>query len=218
MSWEGGERIERAMGEHDAGGWAPDEQVMAKVASGFDPDCFDLHILPYSPTHFSADGTRTWHAGAGGLLPRSRGRVWLTSRDPEALPRIDHRFYSDPEGHDVAVLIEGVAKLRELAAQPGLRELLGGEVAPGPAGITDPQELAAHLRANPDSYWHPVGTCAMGSVPEAGAVADGRGAVHGLDGVYVADCSLMPGISRATTAMPASVIGERVARFILGQH
>jgi choline dehydrogenase len=217
MSWEGSAEIEAAMLAAEARGWAPDEQVMAKAASSFDRDCFDIHILPYSPTHISVDGRRTWHAGAGCLLPRSRGRVWITSRDPEVLPRVDHRFYSDPEGHDVAVLVEAVGIMRELAAQPELRRILGREVGPGPAGMSDPAEIERHLRSHVDSYWHPVGTCAMGPNPDQGAVVDGRGAVYGVEGCFVADCSLMPVIPRATTAMPASVIGERVAAFLLGE-
>jgi len=207
MSWEGSPEIASAMEAAAAAGWAPDEQVMAKAASSFDPDCFDLHLLPYSPTHLGAG--RTWHAGAGALRPRSRGHVRLTSADPNVLPAVDHAFLSDPEGHDLAVLIEGIALLRELAAQPGLRELLGREVAPGPAGLTAPADLRTHLLAHPDSYWHPVGTCALG------AVCDGSGAVHGLEGCLVADCALMPYVPRATTAMPATVVGERIAELVL---
>jgi choline dehydrogenase len=213
MSWEGSPQIARAMEACVAQGWAPDEQVMAKAATSFDSECFDLHLLPYSPTHLGPG--RTWHAGAGALRPRSRGRVWLRSADPNVLPAVDHAFLSDDDGHDVAVLSAGVAVLRELAAQPGLRELLGREIAPGPAGLTAPGELRAYLRGHPDSYWHPVGTCAMGPASDPAAVCDGRGAVHGIDGCLVADCSLMPVIPRATTAMPAVVIGERVAELVL---
>jgi choline dehydrogenase len=214
MSWEGSAQIARAMNAHGAGGWAPDEQVMAKAASRFDPDGFDLHILPYSPTHLSPTGERTWHAGAGCLQPRSRGRVWLTGADPEALPRVDHRFFSDPEGHDLAVLTEGVARMRELAAQPALAGLLGREIAPGPAGLIADTDIREHLLSHIDNYWHPVGTCAMGSASDPSAVADGRGAVHGVSGCRVADCALMPVVPRATTAMPALVVGERIATFI----
>jgi choline dehydrogenase-like flavoprotein len=214
MSWEGSAQIAHAMDAHAAGGWAPDEQVMAKAATRFDPDGFDLHILPYSPTHLSPTGDRTWHAGAGCLQPRSRGRVWLTSADPQALPRVDHCFYSDPEGHDLAVLTEGVARMRELAAQPALAGLLGRELAPGPAGLTSDADIRAHLLSHVDNYWHPVGTCAMGSACDPAAVVDGRGTVHGVSGCRVADCALMPTVPRATTAMPALVVGERVAAFI----
>jgi choline dehydrogenase len=83
--------------------------------------------------------------------------------------------------------------------------------------MSDPAEIERHLRSHVDSYWHPVGTCAMGPNPDQGAVVDGRGAVYGVEGCFVADCSLMPVIPRATTAMPASVIGERVAAFLLGE-
>jgi choline dehydrogenase len=216
MSWEGSAAIAREMEAHASGGWAPDEQVLAKVASTFDPGCFDLHILPYSPTHLRPDGSRSWHAGAGCLQPLSRGRVWLTSANPDMAPRIDHAFYTDPAGHDLDVLVQGVARIRELAAQPGLRDLLGAETSPGPVGLRTPEEIHGYLRAHIDSYWHPVGTCAMGPADDPLAVCDGRGEVHAVPGCLVADCALMPSVPRATTAMPATVIGERVATFVTG--
>jgi choline dehydrogenase len=139
----------------------------------------------------------------------------LTSPDPAALARVDHAFLTDPDGHDAAVLSDGVALLRELAAQPGLRELLGREIEPGPVGQAGPEQIGAYFTSHVDKYWHPVGTCAMGRSPEAGAVCDGRGGVHGLEGCSVADCALMPSIPRATTALPAVVIGEQIAAFLL---
>jgi choline dehydrogenase len=69
--------------------------------------------------------------------------------------------------------------------------------------------VPSHLRANPDNYWHPVGTCAMGPV------TDVRGRVHGVEGLVVADASLMPVVPRATTHMPTTVIGERIAASLL---
>jgi choline dehydrogenase len=213
MSWEGADEMEAAMVERAATGWAPDEMVMAKLASSFDPDCFDVHVLPYSPTHLF-DG-RSFHAGAGCLLPRSRGAVKLGAADPEAKPVIDHGFYTDPEGHDLAVLAEGVAMMRDLAATPALRDLLGAEKAPGPVGCETADEIAGYLRAHPDSYWHPVGTAKMGPESDPTAVADHRGAVRGIEGCLIGDSALMPVIPRATTAMPAVVIGERVAAFVL---
>jgi choline dehydrogenase len=213
MSWEGSEEMEQAMADRAATGWAPDEMVMAKLASSFDPDCFDIHVLPYSPTHLF-DG-RSFHAGAGCLLPRSRGAVKLSGTDPEAPPLIDHGFYTDAEGHDLAVLSEGVAMMRELAASPALRDLLGAEVAPGPVGCATAEEIATHLLSHPDSYWHPVGTAKMGPDSDPTAVADHRGAVRGIEGCLIADAALMPVIPRATTAMPVVVIGERVAAFAL---
>lgn len=213
MTWEGSRKMARTMERAAAAGWAPDEQVMAKAASSFDPDVFDLHLLPYSPTHIGEG--RTWHAGAACLRPLSRGRVILAGRDAETLPLVDHGFLTDEEGHDAAVLAEGVGLLRDLAAQPEMRDHLGRELRPGP-GTATPDAIAAHLRANIDSYWHPVGTCAMGPDPDAGAVVDHRGAVHGLEACTVADCALIPIIPRATTALPAVMIAERIAERILG--
>lgn len=213
MSWEGSEEIERAMAARAAAGWAPDEQVMAKAASSFDPGRFDLHLLPYSPTHLGEG--RTWHAGAGCLLPRSRGAVKLRDADPSTLPHVDHRFYTDPDGHDTAVLAEGVELLRELAAQPPLSRLLGAEIAPGPVGLDTPAQIREHLLGHVDSYWHPVGSCRMGAAGDPEAACDGAGQVRGVAGCFVADCALMPEIPRATTAMPATVIGERISSFIL---
>jgi len=105
--------------------------------------------------------------------------------------------------------------MRELAATPALRDLLGAEKAPGPVGASTPEEIAGYLHSHVDSYWHPVGTAKMGPDSDPTAVADHRGAVRGIEGCLVADCALMPSIPRATTAMPAIVIGERVAAFAL---
>ena len=105
--------------------------------------------------------------------------------------------------------------MRELAATPALRDLLGAEKAPGPVGCDTPEEIADYLRAHPDSYWHPVGTAKMGPESDPTAVADHTGAVRGIEGCLVGDSALMPVIPRATTAMPAVVIGERVAAFVL---
>jgi len=215
LTWEGSDGMGRAMDAAAARGWAPDEQVMAKAASSDDPGAFDLHLLPYSPTHL-ADG-RSWHAGAGYLRPRSRGRVALAGRDPGSLPLVDHGFLTDAEGHDAAMLAEGVELIREIAAQPGMRGLLGREVAPGP-GIATAREVAAHAQANIDSYWHPVGTCRMGPRDDAAAVVDAAGEVHGVSGCHVADCSIMPYVPRATTAMPAVVIAERIAEVIIASR
>lgn len=208
LRWEGSPGILDAMAAAAARGWTPDEQTMAKAASSFEADAFDMHLLPYSPTHLFDE--RSFHAGIAALCPRSRGRVWLSSRDPEILPAVDHAFLSDPEGHDIRVLIEGIRLLRRLAAGPLLAPLLGREIRPGP-DVADDDALAAFLRQNPNSYWHPVGTCKMGPASDHMSVVDAGGAVHGVGGCYVADCAIMPFVPRATTAMPATVIGEKIA-------
>ncbi len=212
MSWEGSERMSAEMDAARAAGWAPDEQAMGKAASSVETEAFDLHFLPYSPTHRGDE--KRWSIGTSALLPRSRGFVRIRSTDPEAKPIIDHRFLTDPEGLDVAMLIDGAEILRDLAATPALAPLVGREIHPGPDTFTR-EALAAHLYAHPDNYWHPVGTCRMGLDGDPLAVVDARGRVHGVDGFRVADCAIMPRVPRATTAMPAVVVGENIARMLI---
>jgi choline dehydrogenase len=212
VSWEGSERIAAEMAAARAAGWAPDEQAMGKAASSLEKEAFDLHFLPYSPTH--RGDLRRWSIGTSALLPRSRGFVRIRSADPEVAPVIDHRFLSDPEGSDVAMLAEGVDILRELAATPELAALVGRELHPGPDTFSR-EALAAHLYAHPDNYWHPVGTCRMGMEDDPLAVVDERARVRGVAGLRIADASIMPTIPRATTAMPTVVVGEKVASMLL---
>ncbi|WP_374976685.1 GMC family oxidoreductase [Microbacterium trichothecenolyticum] len=212
MSWEGSEAMSAAMARARAEGWAPDEQAMGKIASSHEHEAFDLHFLPYSPTH--ATSRKRWSVGTSALLPRSRGFVRLRSADPEEAPSIDHRFLTDPEGVDAAMLAEGAEILRALARAPELAPLVGAEIHPGPQTFRR-EELLAHLYRHPDNYWHPVGTCRMGVADDPWAVVDARGRVLGVDGLRVADASIMPRTPRATTAMPTVVVGERIARMIL---
>lgn len=215
MSWSGSDRMTAEMDRLRSTGWAPDEQAMAKSASSFDPDVFDLHFLPYSPT--GPTTRKRWSCGVSNLLPDSRGYVRITGRDPESKPLIDHRFFSDAAGKDAAVLAEGMEQLRAIAAVPRMAALVGTEIHPGPE-LDTRAALLAHITANPDNYWHPVGTCKMGPASDPAAVVDNQGQVHGVEGLRVADASIMPRIPRATTAMPTVVVGERIARFLVEER
>ena len=113
--------------------------------------------------------------------------------------------------------MQGVRKAREIAAQAPLRELLGDETLPG-AGAQSDAEIADWVDSSVFHYYHPVGTCAMGLGSDRMAVTDARGKIHGLENVYVADCSIIPVVPRANTNIPAVVIGERVAGWLLGQE
>jgi choline dehydrogenase len=145
----------------------------------------------------------------GMLAPRSRGHVGLQSRDPARLPRVENHFLSDPDGHDLAVLVEGLEQARVLGATTALQAITSGEVDPGP-GVT----AADHARDAVSSFYHPTGTCRMGAVDDPGAVVDGLGKVHGLDGLHVADASIVPVSPRANTHLTALAVAERVAELI----
>jgi choline dehydrogenase len=193
--------LERRNAAFAAGGMAvPDEQGFAKAASSLCSGApFDLHVFPAVAMH-----ERRPSVYIACVTPRSRGRITLSSCDPEAPPRINHGLLTDPAGHDQKVLVEGVAIAREITARTVLAELLGAEVEPGPRA-----EPAAAIRAGVVHYWHPVGSCALGSA------CDERGRVYGVEGLVVADASLFPQTPRATTNVPTLVAAARVAEWIV---
>ena len=153
-------------------------------------DDWDLHVLPW------LDGDDGWRTTAVVYLlkPDSRGSVTLRSTDPREPPVIDHGFLA--EERDVTRLESGVRLMRRLAAEAGA----GTELRPGTG-----TDLAPYLRREARGIFHPTGTCAIG------AVVDPRGAVLGLDGLVVADASIMPTIPRANTNLSTIAVAERVA-------
>ena len=198
--------------------WMPEEQTIAKFRSRLYPASkpgFDLHLYPVGGPDDESETGWHWSFPVACMTPRSRGAVTLWSADPGREPRIEHRYLSDPEGHDRAVLREGLRTARRLAAQPALRDLLGTELNPG-SPIQDDAALDEWIEGAIEHYYHPVGTCAMGPDEDSTAVTDTRGRVHGLENVFVADCSIMPVIPRANTNLPAVIVGERIAGWLLG--
>jgi choline dehydrogenase len=172
----------------------------------------DLHVVPASavPDADSPTGARLF-VGTSVMKPRSRGRLWLDSADPDAVPHVDPAYLSDPD--DVTRTIEGIVAVRELLRTSPLSKLVAGpELGPAP-GVADDDVagLEAGIRANHDCYYHQAGTCRMGPDPDAGDVVDARGAVHGVDGLHVADASIMPDIASANTNLPTIMIAERIA-------
>jgi choline dehydrogenase len=198
-----GHQLQEWLDEAAARVFLPEEQTLGKAISSQATDgLFDLHIYPVCAA------TQTHLTGGRALIevccvtPQSRGRVDITSADPEAHPHIDHRYLSDPAGHDLAVIRDGIVMAEELFNHPALARVLGGPVT---SFATDDD-----IRREIVHYYHPVGTCPMGT--GAGSVCDERGRVHGLPNLVVADVSLMPQIPRANTNIPAVVIGERIAQ------
>ena len=101
--------------------------------------------------------------------------------------------------------------MREVAEVPELRRLLGRETRPGP-DVSGRQAIERFLDHAAVHYYHPVGSCKMGPPSDPDSVVDSDGRVHGIEGLYVADASLMPAVVAGNTNMPTAVIGERIAR------
>ncbi|MDQ3227282.1 MAG: GMC family oxidoreductase N-terminal domain-containing protein [Chloroflexota bacterium] len=217
LVFAGTPRLEAAMKAFGAVHWMPEEQTIAKIRSRLYPQSepgFDLHLYPVGGPDSSTDSGWRWYFPIACMTPRSRGAVCLRSADPRQEPRIEHAYISDADGHDRALLVDGVRIGRELAAQPALTGLLGDEHAPGPS-LVDDSAIERWIDDAIEHYYHPVGTCAMGLETDPAAVTNARGRIHGLDNAYVADCSIMPVIPRANTNIPAVVVGERIAGWLL---
>jgi len=157
-------------------------------------DTWDLHFLPWLEQ--ADEGWRT-SAVVYLLKPDSRGSVTLRSTDPRVPPNIDHGFLCEP--HDLERLSSGVTLIRTLAAEAGT----GRELLPGAADALD-----THIRREVRGIFHPTGTCAIG------AVVDTRGEVLGVDGLLVADASIMPTIPRANTNLSTVAVAERIADWL----
>lgn len=205
LDFAGSDRLREALAEAAAERFVPEEQTLGKLRSSRASGPYDLHLVPVAAPEHSLLAGRTILA-VGAMEPRSRGRLTLASADPDVPPLMDHGYLTD--SHDVAVLLEGSERARELAATEPLRSLVGDEL------LRD-LDLEDALRRTHVHYYHPVGTCALGPAGDELAVCDARGRLHGLDRVVVADCSLMPVVPRANTNVPAVVIGERIADELL---
>jgi choline dehydrogenase len=147
------------------------------------------------------------------LRPLSTGEVRLRSSDPAAPPRIEPRYLSDPAGADLHTLVEGVRLLRRIAAAPALARYRGRAIAPGQEGESA-AEIEGFIRATAQTIYHPVGTCRMGV---EGAVVDPALRVRGLEGLRVADASVLPTNVRGHTNAVAILVGEKAAELILAE-
>jgi choline dehydrogenase len=143
------------------------------------------------------------------LRPQSRGRVTVAGGDPFAAPRIYANYLSTPGDQDVAV--KSVRHVRSIFTRQPLAGRVTAEVAPGPRAQSD-EQILQYVRDTAQSMHHWAGSCRMGSDTEA--VVDPQLRVHGVRGLRVADCSVVPSIVSANTNAVSFVIGEKAATLI----
>ncbi|WP_033295666.1 GMC family oxidoreductase [Amycolatopsis jejuensis] len=141
--------------------------------------------------------------------PRSTGSVRLRSADPADRPVIDHVMFKDPD--DLADLVAGIRMVREIFRSEALGPYTGGEIAPGDA-IRSDEQLGEYLRSRSAVGHHPVGTCRMGA--DDRSVVDLELRVRGVEGLRVADASVIPSLVSGGTYAPVVMVGERAADLI----
>ncbi len=143
------------------------------------------------------------------LKPRSSGTITLRSADPKDKPIIDPRYLTDEAGADRAALMSGLRMCAEIAQSPALADVIGKIARPLNATTLDDETLERALKSLSHTLYHPVATCRMGS--DDASVVDPQLRVRGVEGLRVADASVMPSIIRGHTHAPSVLIGERAA-------
>ena len=144
------------------------------------------------------------------LRPESRGSIHIQSNDPEAAPAIRPNFLSEQIDRDA--LVAGMRIARQVGAAPSLRKFCDSELYPGTTCDSD-EEILNFCRAAGSTVFHPVGTCKMGSDPYS--VVDDQLRVRGIDGLRIADASVMPTLVSGNTNAPCIMIGEKAAAMAL---
>ncbi len=180
------------------------------------PD-LQLHLLPWSyvspnqdePIRHDVDPRTSLTVLATLIYPRSRGTLRLASSDPTAAPLIDPQYLADAA--DLEVLAEGSEMVREIMAGAAFGGAVKEEIHPG-ANLQG-TDLREAILNRATSVYHGVGTCRMG-VDEL-SVVDPQLKVRGIDGLRVADASIMPSITGGNTNAPAIMIGEKAADLLL---
>jgi choline dehydrogenase len=193
----------------------PGCQTVLTLKSSETIEGHDLQILPWTisavdRTESPSGGAFTIHASV--VKPRSRGSLRLRSSDPGAAPLIDPAYFTHPD--DMPRMIHAVRMARRLSRTQPLAAVILEELNPGPQVGDAAADLEAAIRAEVGTYYHPVGSCAMGPPADAMAVVDARGNVHGIEGLSVVDASIMPTIPAANTNLPTIMLAERCAAWM----
>ncbi len=190
------------------------ESFLFVHSSGSSAEPPDLQFH-FAPAYFSENGfdERDGHAFTFGpvlVAPKARGKLTLRSADPTTKPRMIGNHLT--EQADVDAIVAGIELAREIAASGPLAAAAGPELHPG-KGVRDRDQLAAHVRRHVELLYHPVGTCRMGADDES--VVDPELRVRGVDGLRIADASVMPTIVRGNTNAPTLMVAEKAADMIL---
>ncbi len=144
------------------------------------------------------------------MRPESKGHIHIGSADPRRPPAINFNFLSSPI--DAELTVRAIRIARSIMTAPAMAPLQVTEAAPGADRTTD-DEILDWVKGAAETTYHPVGTCKMGA--DAMAVVDAELRVHGIEGLRVADASIMPTLTSGNTNAPSIMIGEKAADMVL---
>lgn len=185
-----------------------------RTSSGLDRPDFQFVFQPANPPapgHWIPRG-HGYGISPVLLYPNSRGRVRLTSADPETAPLIDPKLLDHPA--DLQRMVRAVRLCRRILRTPRFSKYRAREYQPG-AKVESDADIESFIRSTTATVFHPVGTCRMGIGPDA--VVDPELKVRGVEGLRVADASVFPSIIGGNTNAPTIMVAERAADFILGR-
>lgn len=196
--------------------------MAASLATGFlktrpdleTPD-IQFHIQPWSADS-PGEGVHPFSAftmSVCQLRPESRGEIRLKSNNPADYPTIHTNYLATKT--DQETVLAGVKIAREIGKQPPLAGKISSSHSPGP-DVSGDLALLEWVKNTATTIYHPAGTCKMGNDPSS--VVDDRLRVHDVEGLRVADCSIMPEIVSGNTNAPAIMIGEKASDFILKER
>ncbi|MEM9786927.1 MAG: choline dehydrogenase [Pseudomonadota bacterium] len=195
--------------------------MAASLATGFmksredveTPD-IQFHVQPLSAENpgKGADKFSAFTMSVCQLRPESKGEIRLQGNNPRTYPKIIPNYLSTET--DCQTVVAGVNIARTIARHAPLTSKISEEFRPNPdLDMDDYEGTLDWARSNTASIYHPTGTCKMGS--GKGAVVDEKLRVHGIEGLRVADCSIMPEIVSGNTNAPAIMIGEKASDLVL---
>jgi choline oxidase len=146
---------------------------------------------------------------------KARGTVRLRSCDYRDKPKVDPRYFTDEEGYDMRIAVEGIKLAREIVAQPAMAEYAGRELFPG-TDVQSDEDIADYVAKTHNTVYHPAGTVRMGAVDDDMSPLDPQLRVKGVEGLRVVDASVMPQLTAVNPNITCMLIGERASDLIRG--
>lgn len=144
---------------------------------------------------------------------KSHGTVRLRSMDYRDKPKVDPKYFTDPEGYDMKIAVEGIKTARKIVASPAMEQYAGRELFPG-TDVQSDEDIAAYVSKTHNTVYHPAGTCKMGAEDDDSAPLNPNLQVKGVSGLRVVDASVMPQLTAVNPNITCMLIGERASDLI----